>query len=113
MRIYKTIILPVVLYGCETWSLILREEHRLKVFENRLLRRIFRPKRDEVTGGWRKLHNEEICDLYPTSSIIRIIKSKRMRWAGHVARMREKKNAYRLFVGKPEGNRPLRRPRRR
>jgi hypothetical protein len=84
-RIYKTIILPVVLYGCETWSLTLREEHRLKVFENRVLRRLFGPKRDEVIGEWRKLHNEELRDLYSSPSIIRIIKSKRMIWVGHVA----------------------------
>jgi hypothetical protein len=82
IRIYKTIILPVVLYGCETWSLTLRDEHRLRVFENRVLRRIFGPKRDEVTGRWRKLHNEEFRDLYSLPSIIRIIKSRRMRWAG-------------------------------
>jgi hypothetical protein len=78
-----------------------------------VLRRIFGPKRDEVTGGWRKLHNEELRDLYSSASIIRIIKSRRMRWAGHVARMGEKRNAYRLLVGKPEGNGPLGRPRRR
>jgi hypothetical protein len=72
----------VVLYGCETWSLILREEHRLTVFENRVLRRIFGLKRDEVTGEWRKLYNEEIRDLYSLPSIIRIIKSRRMRWVG-------------------------------
>jgi hypothetical protein len=112
LRIYKTIILPVVLYGCETWSLMLRKEHRLRVFENRMLRRIFGPKRDEVTGEWTKLHNKELHDLYSSPSIIRIIKSRRMRWAGHVTRMGEKKNAYRLLVGKPEGKRPLRRPRR-
>jgi hypothetical protein len=87
IRIYKTIILPVVLYGCETWSLTVREEHRLRVFENRVLRRIFGPKTDEVTGEWRKLHNEELRDLYSSPSIIRIIKSRRMKWAGHVARM--------------------------
>jgi hypothetical protein len=81
----KIIILLVFLHGCETWSLILREEHRLKVFENRVLRRIFGPKRDEVTGGWRKLHNEELHNLYSSPSIIRMIKSRRMRWAGHVA----------------------------
>jgi hypothetical protein len=83
------------------------------VFENRVLRRIFEPKRDEVTGEWRKLHNEELRDFYSSPSIIRIIKSRRMRWAGHVARMGEKINAYRLLVGKPKGKRPLGRPRRR
>jgi hypothetical protein len=107
IRIYKTTILPVVLYGCETWSLTLREEHRLRVFENRVLWRIFGPKRDEMTGEWKKLHNEELHDLYSSPSIIRIIKSRRMRWAGHVARM-----GIRLLVGKPEGKRPLGRPRR-
>jgi hypothetical protein len=83
------------------------------VFENRVLRRIFGPKRDEVTGEWRKLHNEELHDLYSLPSIIRIIKSRRMRWAGHLARMGEKRNAYRLLVGKPEEKRPLGIPRRR
>jgi hypothetical protein len=78
-------ILPVGLYGCETWSLTLREEHRLRVFENRVLRRICGPKMDEVTGGWRKLHNEELHGLYSSSSIVRVIKARRMRWAGHVA----------------------------
>jgi hypothetical protein len=104
---------PGVLYGCETWSLILREEHRLRVFENRVLRSIFGWKRDGVTGEWRKLHNEELCDLYSSPSIIRIIKSKRMRWAGLITRMGEKRNAYRFLVGKPEGKRPLGSPRRR
>jgi hypothetical protein len=103
----------VVLYGCETWSLTLREEHRLRVFENRVLRRIFGPKRDEVTGGWRKLHNEELHNLYASPSIIRMLKSRRMRWAGHVTRMGEKRNAYRILVGNPEGKRPLGRPKRR
>jgi hypothetical protein len=112
IRIYKTIILPVVLYGCETWSLTLREEHRLRVVENRALRRIFGLKRDEVTGEWRKLHNEKLHDLYSSPSIIRIIKA-RMKWAGHVARMGEKRNVYTLLVGKPGGRRPLGRPRRR
>jgi hypothetical protein len=77
----------VVLYGCETWSLTLREEYRLRIFENRVLRKIFGPKRDAVTGGWRKLHNEELRDLYSSQSIIRVMKSRRMRWMGHVARM--------------------------
>jgi hypothetical protein len=85
MRIYKTIILPVILYGCETWSLTLKEEHRLRVFENKVLRRIFGPKRDEVTRGWRKLHNEELRDMYSLPSIIRIIKSRRTRWAAHAS----------------------------
>jgi hypothetical protein len=85
----------------------------MRVFENKVLRRIFGPKRDEVTGGWRKLHNEELRNLYSSPSIIRIIKSRRMRWMGHVARMGEKRHAYRLLVGKPEGKRPLGRPRRR
>jgi hypothetical protein len=112
VRIYKTITLPVVFYGCETWSLTLREEHRLRVFENRLLRRIFGPKRNEATGDWRKLPNVKLHNLYSSPSI-RIIKSRRMRWAGHVARMGEKRNACRILVGKPEGKRPLGRPRRR
>jgi hypothetical protein len=104
IRIYKTIILSVVLYGCETWSLILREEHRLRVFENRVLRRIFGSKWDEVTGGRRKLHNEGLRNLYSSPSIIRIIKS-RMRGVRHVARMGVKGKADRLMVGKPEGKR--------
>jgi hypothetical protein len=87
--------------------------YRLRVFENRVLRRIFGPKMDEVTGKWRKLHNEELRDLYSSPSIIRIIKSKRMRWVGHVARMGEKRNVYGLLVGKPERKRLLGRPRRR
>jgi hypothetical protein len=84
---YRTITLPVVLYGCETRSLTLREKHRLRVFENRVLLRIFGSKRDEVTGGWRKLHNEELHNLYSSPSIIRIIKSRRMRWTRHVERI--------------------------
>jgi hypothetical protein len=104
----------VVLYGCETWSLILREEHRLKVFENRVLRTIFGPKRDEVTRGWKNLYNEELHNLYSSTSIIRMIKSRRMIWAGHVARIWDKsRNAYRILVGKPGGKEQLGRPRRR
>ena len=110
---YRTIILPVVLYGCETWSLTLREERKLRVFENMVLRRIFGPRRDEVMGEWSKLHNEELNDLYSSLNIVRVIKSKRMRWAGHVARMGEERGVYRVLVGKPEGRRPPGRPRRR
>jgi hypothetical protein len=105
--------LPVVLYGCENWSLTLREECRLRVFENKVLRRIFGPKRDEVTGEWRRLHNKELYALYSSPNIIRVIKSRRLRWAGHVARMVERRGAYRALVGKSEGRRPLGRPRRR
>jgi hypothetical protein len=85
----------------------------LRVFENRVLRRIFGPKRDEVTAGWRKLHNEELHGLYSSSSIVRVIKARRMRWAGHVARMGEVRGAYNILVGRPEGRRPLGRPKRR
>jgi hypothetical protein len=106
VKIYKTIILPVVVYGCGLyWSVTIREEHRLRVFENRILRRIFGAKRDEVTGEWRKLHNEELHNLYSTPDIIRQGKSRR-RWAGHVARMAEERKVYKLLVGKPEGRRP-------
>jgi hypothetical protein len=113
IKIYRTVIVPVVLYGCETWSLTLREEQRLRVFENRVLRRIFGPKRDEGTGEWRRLHNEELNDLYSSSNIIWVIKSRRMRWAGPVAHMGEKRGTYRILVGRPEGRRPLGGPRRR
>jgi hypothetical protein len=112
IRLYTTIILSLVLYGCGTWSLILRKEHQLKEFENRMLRRIFGPKKDEVRAGWKKLHNEELQDLYSSPSIIRIIKSKKMRCGGHVARIGRRGGAYRLLVRKPEGKRPLGRPRR-
>ena len=87
IKICRTIILPVVLYGCETWSLTLREERRLRMFENRVLRRIFWPQRDEARMAWRKLRNEELNDLYSSPNIVRVIKSRRIRWAGHVARM--------------------------
>jgi len=104
---------PVVFYGCETWSLTLREEHRLRVLENRVLTRIFRPKRDGVTGEWRKLHNDELNDLYCSPNIGRVIKSRRMIWEWHVARMRERRGVYRVLVGKFAGKRPLGRLRRR
>jgi hypothetical protein len=108
MRICNSLILPLVLYGCETCSLTLREIHTLWVFENKVQRRIFGTKRDKATGGWRKLHNEELRDLYSSPSKIRIIKSWKMRWVGHVARMGERRNVYKLLAGKPLG-----RPRRR
>ena len=90
IKIYRTIILPLVLYGCETWSLTLREERRLRVSENRVLRRVFGPKRDEVMGEWRKLNNEKLNDVYSSPNIVHVIKPRRMRWAEHVARMGEK-----------------------
>ena len=95
------------------WSLTLREERKLMVFENMVLRRIFGPRSDEVTGEWRRLHNEGLNDLYSSPNIVRVIKLRRIRWAGHVARMGEERGAYRVLVGKPEGKRPLGRPRRR
>jgi hypothetical protein len=113
VKIYKTIILPVVLYGCEIWSLTLRKEHRLRAFENWMLRRIFGPKRDKGKGEWRRLHNGELHNMYSSSDIFRQIKLTRTRWAGHVARMGEGRKMYRVSVGKPEGKRPLERPRRR
>ena len=113
IKIYRTIILPVVLYGCEAWSLTLREERKLRVFENMVLRRILEPRRDEVTGERRRLHIEELNDLYSSPNIVWVIKSRRMRWAGHVARMGKERGVYRVLVGKPEGRRPLGRPRRR
>jgi hypothetical protein len=112
IKIYKTVILPVVLYGCETWSLTLSEENKLRVFENRVLRRIFRHKRKE-DGSWRKLHNDELHSLYSSPNIIRVIKSRRMRWVGHVARMGEGRGVYRVLVGRSEEKRPLGRPRHR
>ena len=112
IKIYRIIILPVVFYGCETWSLTLREEHRLRVFENRVLRKIFGPRRDGVTREWGKLHNEELNDLYCLPSTVRVIKSRRKRWAGHVARLWERRGVNRVLVGKHEGKRPLERPRR-
>jgi hypothetical protein len=110
IKIYKTVILPVVLYGRETWSLTFREEHRLRVSENRVLRKIFGPKREEG-GSWRKLHNDEFHNLYSSPNIVRVIKSRRMRWARHVARM-GKGNIFTYFrLGGQKG--PLGRPRRR
>jgi hypothetical protein len=112
IKIYKTVILPVVLYGCETWSVTLRKEYRLRVFENRVMRKIFGPKREEDRSQ-RKLHNDELHSLYSSPNIVRVIKARWMRWAGHVARMREVRGVYRVLVGRSEGKRPLGRPRRR
>jgi hypothetical protein len=112
IKIYKTVILSVMLYGCKTWSLTLREEHRLRVFENRVLRKISGPKREE-DGSWRKLHNDELHNLYSSLNIVSVIKSWRMRLAGHVAWMGEGRGVYIVLVGRPESKRPLVRPRRR
>ena len=109
-KIYRKIILPDVLCACETWSLTLRKERKLRVFENRVLRRIFGPKRDEVTGEWRKLHNEVLNDLYSSSNIVRVVRSRSMRRVGHVVRMGDSRGVYRVLVGKPEGKRLLGRP---
>jgi hypothetical protein len=112
INIHSIIILPIF-YGCETWLFALREERRLRVFENRGLRRIFEPNRGEVTGKWRKLHNEKLNELYSSPITVRVIKPRRMRWAVHVARMGESIGLCRILVGKHEGKRPLWRPRRR
>jgi hypothetical protein len=110
---YITIILPVDLYGCETWSLTLKEERRLRAFENRVLRKIFGPEREEVRGEWGKLNNEKLHDLYTSPIIVRVIKSRTIICAWHVARMGEGRGVYRVLVGKPDGKRPLGRPRHR
>jgi len=109
-KIYSTIILPVVLYGCDTWSLISREEHSLKVFEYIVLRKMFGSMRDEVIRETSRLHNEEFYNLYSLPNIIRLIKSRRIKWAGHVACVRNRRGAYRIFMGKPDGRRPRERP---
>jgi hypothetical protein len=113
IKIYRTIILPVVLHGFETLSLTLRDERRTRVLENRVLRRIFGPTEDNVTGEYKKLRNEELTDMYYSPYIIRMIKSRRMRRVEHVARVVERRSVYRVLVGKYEGKRPLGRPRRR
>ena len=101
--------MSVPLYDCETWSLTLREECRLRVFENRILRRIFGAKRNE-SGEWRRLHNEELHSLYRSPNIVRVIKSKRLRWEDRVDRMEEGRSAFRMLTGKPTGKKPLERP---
>jgi hypothetical protein len=105
--IYRTTILTMVLYECETWLLTLREKCRLRVFENRVLKKVFGPKRDEVTGECRKLHNEELNDLYTLPNIVWLVKSRRMRWTRHVARMGKDRGVHRMFMGKPEEKSPL------
>jgi hypothetical protein len=105
IKIYKIVLLPVVLYGCESWSLNLREEHRLRVFEKRVLS-MFGPKREE-DGSWKKLHNYELHNLYSSPNIVMVIKLRRMRWAGHVARMAEGRGVYGVLVGRAEDKRPL------
>jgi hypothetical protein len=112
IKMYKTVILPVVLYGCKTWSLTLGEEHRLRVFENSVLRRIFGPKREE-DRSWIKLHNDELHNLFSSQNIVRVIKSRRMRWVAHVACIGEARDVYRVLVGRPKDKRPLGRPRHR
>jgi hypothetical protein len=109
---HKSIILLVILYGCETCSLTLREGHRLRMSENRVLRRLFGPKREKVAESWRRLHNEEFHNLYVSPNIIRLIKSRRMGWAGHVAHIGEMTNEYKILIGKSERKRPRGRPRR-
>jgi hypothetical protein len=109
VKIHKTIILPVVLYGCKTQSLT-SSENRVRLFENKVFRRIFEPKRDEVTGERRKLHSEEFHKLYSCPNITRQIKSRRMRWTGHVARMGEERKVHKVLVGNPEGKRLLGKP---
>jgi hypothetical protein len=113
IKIYKITVFPVIVYGCESWPLILMEDLRLTVFENMVLRRIFGPKRDEVTGVWRKVHNKEFHNLYSSSNTIRVIKGRRMKWVGHVACMVEMINKHKILVGNPEGTKPLGRPRHR
>ena len=106
IKIYKTIISPVVLYGYQTWSRTLREKSRLNVFENRILRRIFGPKRDE-NREWRRLHNEEVHSMYRSLNIFRVIKCRRLRWVGHVTRMEEGRTAFKILTSKPTGKRPF------
>jgi len=111
IKIYITVILPFVLYRYENWSLTLRKEHRLRVFENWMLRRIFGPKRDKITGDWRKLHREELNDVYSSPNIVQLIKSRSRSWAGYVARLEERGGVYRVLLGKPEGKGQFARPR--
>jgi len=106
-KIYRSLILPLVLYGLQAWSLTLREEHRLRLFDNMVLKTIFRLKRDEVTGEWRRIHKGKVYNLYTSPNIIRVIKSRRTRWPGHVERLWEMRAAYMVLVGRPEGRNHL------
>ena len=110
IKIHITIILPIILYGCEIWCLILWEEHKLGVFENRVLKKIFGPKKEESAGQWRKLHNEQLYGLYFSPNVIRVIKSKRMWWVGHVARIGDRRGAYRVLADAPGAKRPFCKP---
>jgi len=113
VKIYRTTIFSVILCGRETWSITLREGRRLRVYENRVLRRIFGPKRDEVTGEWRNLHNEELNDQYSSPNIVRVVKSRRIRWGGTCSTYEESMGLYRILMGKPKGKRPMGRHRHR
>jgi hypothetical protein len=112
LLIYKIIILPVVLYGYETWAVTLKRMQRLKLFENRMVREIFGLKMDEIAGGWRKLNSEKLRNICSSPNVIRMIKLRSMSWTGYVTRMGERRNAYRILLGKPEVKSPLGRPRR-
>jgi hypothetical protein len=112
VKMYRNVILPVVLCGCEIWCLTLREEHRVWIFEIRVLRKVFGSKRDEVTGEWRRPHHEDPYEMYSSPTSIRVTKSKIMKWTGDIARMGNRRGAYRVLARKPDGKRPLGRPRR-
>ena len=111
IKLYRTVILSVVLYRCETWSLTMSEKNRLRAFEKRVLRKISGPKKDKVTGEWRRLYNKKLYTLYCSPNNIWVIKSRRMRWVGHVTCMKGRSGAYRVLVGRPRDKRPLGRPR--
>jgi len=113
IKIHSSTVLPIVLYGCASWSVTLRDEHRLRAFRNRVLRKRFVRKRDEETEEWRRLYNEELFDLYSSTNIVQVMKSKRMRWVGCVVLRGARRGTYRVLVGKPKGKRPIGRPRHR